>query len=448
MLRSLQGRIGLSLGILLLVLWTAAAVMTAIRVRSEINQVFDSALQETAQRILPLAVADILGRDDTGQTRRLAAIRPHDELLTYLIRDSHGRVLLRSHDANPDLFPAWDGSGFRQTATHRLYNEDTLQGTIRLSVAQPLAHRQTIARGIQISLGLPILIFMPAALLAIMLAVRTSLGPLRRFRNKLAKRDEHDLSLLPVDDLPTEMAPVADTLNELLVRLATAFAAERNFAANAAHELRTLLAGAIAQAQRLQTETREQTTRQRASDIETTLKRLTRLSERLMQLARAEGGQLQLSQVSDLRPVARLLTDDLSRILNTEQIMLQLPEQPLLSYLDPDVFAILYRNLVENALRHGTENKPVMVNLHSDGTLVVSNQSAVVPAETLAQLTGRFERGAASSSGSGLGLAIVHVIAQRIGSTLVINSPATGQSSGFEVRIALPVSAWQQPVTR
>src|SRR5690554_3077503 len=107
MLRSLQGRLGLSLGILLLVLWAAAAVMTAIRVRSEINQVFDSALQETAQRILPLAVADILERDDTEQTRRLATIRQHDELLTYLIRDSRGRVLLRSHDADPALFPAW-----------------------------------------------------------------------------------------------------------------------------------------------------------------------------------------------------------------------------------------------------------------------------------------------------------------------------------------------------
>lgn len=440
MLRSLQGRLGLSLGILLLVLWAAAAVMTAIRVRSEINQVFDSALQETAQRILPLAVADILERDDTEQTRRLATIRQHDELLTYLIRDSRGRVLLRSHDADPALFPAWDGNGFRQTATHRLYNEDTLQGTVQLTVAEPLAHRQAIARDTQISLGLPILIFLPATLLAIVLAVRTSLIPLRRFRSTLAKRDEHDLSLLPVDGLPTEVAPVANTLNELLDRLATAFAAERNFAANAAHELRTPLAGAIALVQRLQSETGEPETQKRAQDIEITLKRLTALSERLLQLARAEGGQLRLNQETDLRPVARLLTDDLSRILNTEQVILQLPEQPLLSNLDPDVFAILYRNLVENALRHGTENTPVMVNLHSDGTLVVSNQSPLVPAEILAQLTGRFERGGASNKGSGLGLAIVQTITQRIGSTLVLNSPIKGQTGGFEARIILPVS--------
>ncbi|TDQ38236.1 two-component system OmpR family sensor kinase [Thiopseudomonas denitrificans] len=317
MLRSLQSRLGVSLGILLLVLWAAAATMTALRVRSEINQVFDSALQETAQRILPLAVADILERDDAGVTRRLAEFNTHDELITYLVRDAQGRILLRSHDADPAHFPAWNGNGFRQTGTHRLYNESTLQGSLRITVAEPLRHRQAMAQDVQISLGLPILIFIPVALLAIALAVRSSLAPLRQFRNKLAKRDEHDLSLLPIEDLPAEIAPVADTLNDLLGRLEAAFTAERNFAANAAHELRTPLAGAIAQVQRLHAETGETDTRQRAQDIERTLKRLTALSERLFQLARAEGGQLCRSQHADLRPVARLLTADLSRILKT-----------------------------------------------------------------------------------------------------------------------------------
>lgn len=440
MLRSLQSRLGVSLGILLLVLWAAAATMTALRVRSEINQVFDSALQETAQRILPLAVADILERDDAGVTRRLAEFNTHDELITYLVRDAQGRILLRSHDADPAHFPAWNGNGFRQTGTHRLYNESTLQGSLRITVAEPLRHRQAMAQDVQISLGLPILIFIPVALLAIALAVRSSLAPLRQFRNKLAKRDEHDLSLLPIEDLPAEIAPVADTLNDLLGRLEAAFTAERNFAANAAHELRTPLAGAIAQVQRLHAETGETDTRQRAQDIERTLKRLTALSERLLQLARAEGGQLCRSQHADLRPVARLLTADLSRILKTERIMLQLPEQPLLSCLDPDIFAILYRNLVENALRHGTAGTPVLVRLTHDGTLSVRNQSPVVAGAVLRQLTERFQRGGASNSGNGLGLAIVHAISQRIGSPLQLSSPIAGHVDGFEAKITVPVS--------
>lgn len=438
--RSIQQRLGLSLGVLLTVLWIGTASVTALLVRGAMDDVFDSALQETAQRILPLAVADILGREEEGITQRLSEIRAHDEFLTYVVRDAQGRVLLHSHDAVPAVFTRWDGVGFRQSATHRFYNEAALQGSVRLTIAEPLAHRHAVARDIQMGLGLPLLVFLPVALLAIMLVVRTTLAPLHRFRDGLAARSARDLSLVPEDGLPAEVVPVADTMNGLLERLAAAFEAERGFTANAAHELRTPLAGAIAQAQRLQTETGDPAARARAADIETTLKRLTRLSERLMQLARAEGGQLRLPHATDLRPVARLLTDDLTRTVGAGRIELTLPEQPLLSDLDPDVFAILYRNLVENALRHGASDRPVAVTLAGDGTLTVVNEGAVVPPETLGRLTRRFERGSGGADGSGLGLAIVNAVAERIGTPLRLASPRTGRDSGFEATLTLPVA--------
>ncbi|HRJ02759.1 MAG TPA: HAMP domain-containing sensor histidine kinase, partial [Hyphomonas sp.] len=197
---------------------------------------------------------------------------------------------------------------------------------------------------------------------------------------------------------------------------------------------------AIAQAQRLQAETGDPAAKARASDIEATLKRLTRLSERLMQLARAEGGRLRLEQVSDLRPVARILTDELSRTAGADRISLSLPDDPLMSDLDPDVFAILYRNLVENALRHGADGTPIHVSLASDGVLTVANDGPVVPNETLARLADRFERAGKLRDGNGLGLAIVHAIAQRIGSALVLKSPRPGQDSGFEACLTLPTT--------
>ena len=73
--RSLQARLALSLGILLTLLWIAAASVTAMILRHEMDEVFDSALQETAQRLLPLAVVDIVGREEDGVTQRLGAIR-------------------------------------------------------------------------------------------------------------------------------------------------------------------------------------------------------------------------------------------------------------------------------------------------------------------------------------------------------------------------------------
>jgi two-component system OmpR family sensor kinase len=436
--RSLQGRLALWLGIALTLVWIAAASMTALIARHELDEVFDAALQEMAQRILPLAVIDILGREEEGISQRLAAIRDHDELFTYVIRDEQDLVLLQSHAADPAIFAPWNGTGFSQSQTHRFYNDDAVQGTIRITVAEPLAHRDAVAREIQLGLGLPLLVVVPVALLMIFLAVRANLAPLRRYRDKLAALGARDLGRVATDGLPTEMVPVADTLNGLLSRLSDAFEAERSFAANAAHELRTPLAGAIAQAQRLQAETDDPDARARAAEIEATLKRLTRLSERLMQLARAEGGRLRRNEVADLCPVARIVVDDLLRAAGGGRIALTLADVPVLSDLDPDIFAILLRNLVENALRHGAAGTVADVSLTDDGVLIVANDGPVIPQDILDRLKNRFERAAARGDGSGLGLAIVAAIAERTGCRLDLQSPRSGQPGGFEVRFTLP----------
>ena len=438
---SLRGRLGLSLGVVLTLLWVAAASLTTVTLRHEMDEVFDSALQETAQRLLPLAVVDIVGREDDDVPRRLGAIRDHVEFFTYVVRDAQGRILLQSHSADPSVFPAYEGTGFQQTATHRLYNEDALQGSIRMTVAEPLEHRAQVAREIQMGLGLPLLIVIPVALLAIILAVQASLGPVRRFRVTLEARTAQDLTPVPADDIPSEIMPIATTLNGLLDRLKDAFDAERSFAANAAHELRTPLAGAIAQAQRLQSETGDPSAKARAAEIEATLKRLTRLSERLIQLARAEGGRLRLDKAADLRGVARIVVDDIVRTAEPGRVALTLPETPVMSDLDPDAFGILCRNLLENALRHGTETAPIEFTLRPDGLLIVANDGPVLPAAVLDHLTTRFERAGASSSGSGLGLAIVAAIADRIGNPLVLESPRPGTNSGFQASVRLPIDA-------
>ncbi len=261
-----------------------------------------------------------------------------------------------------------------------------------------------------------------------------ALPPCASSATGLSARGARDLSPVASEDLPSEVAPLADTMNGLLGRLDAAFAAERSFAANAAHELRTPLAGAIAQAQRLQTETRDPDAKARAAEIEATLKRLTRLSERLLQLARAEGGRLRRDVAADLRPVARLIVDDLSRGVEPGRILLTLPDNAVMSDLDPDAFAIVLRNLIENALRYGQPSASVEASLQADGTLIVSNDGPVVPADELARLTHRFERARSDGGGSGLGLAIVRSIAERTESSFGVRSPRESSDKGFEAR--------------
>lgn len=187
----------------------------------------------------------------------------------------------------------------------------------------------------------------------------------------------------------------------------------------------------------VQAETRDADAKTRAAEIEATLKRLTRLSERLLQLARAEGGRLRRDVAGDLRPVARLIVDDMARMVDPGRILLTLPDSAVMSDLDPDAFAILMRNLIENALRYGSEYSAVEVSLALDGTLIVANDGPVVPAEDLARLTQRFQRARSDTNGSGLGLAIVAAIAERTGCELEFSAPRKDRNSGFEARFAI-----------
>lgn len=431
---SLQGRLSLWLTLGAVVLWTLAAALTAGQLREEMNAVFDSALEEAGQRLLPLAVRDIIARDeDDSPSQGVTTLRAHDELLTYVVRDAEGRVLLYSHRADAAVFPPVTGMGFATTPTHRIYSDSTLQGTITISVAEPLAHRHAAARKALAGLALPLALIVPASLLGVWAAVRAAMAPIRRFREGIEARGRGDLSPIPAEGLPSEFRPNARAVNHLLDRLRRALQAERSFTANSAHELRTPVAGALAQVQRLVLEAPDEASRARARKVETALQRLARLSEKLMQLARAEGGRLQADVQVDLGPILKMLVADMTRD-NGGRIDLTLPGAGVPSLIDPDAFAILARNLIENALRHGDKDAPLQVSLSPAGLLRVVNAGPVIPADRLGRLTRPFERDATAAQGSGLGLAIAQAIAEGTGGRLDLLSPAEGRVDGFEAR--------------
>ena len=436
---SIRLRSAVALSLIVTLLWLATAAVTARLLSRELDEVFDSALQETGQRILQLAVVDILNREEDGITRRITALADHEEHFTYVIRDAEGDILLTSHRADAASFPVFDQPGFHSDGDRRYYHEAAVRGTVLLTISEPLSHRREVGLETALALGLPLLVTIPLSLVAIFYALGFGLRPLDRLRDLLAQRGAGALSPLPMDGLPAELQPIAATVNDLLARLDRAFVAERSFAANAAHELRTPIAGALAQVQRLRQQTQDADIRRRADDVEATLKRLTRLSERLMQLARAEGARLLADQPIDIRAILSLVMRDFGLGPDAARLHLEIPDEAVLSPIDPDALAILARNLIENALRHG-DGGQVTVTLDTAARLSVTNDGPAVPREQLAALTGRFVRGSTAGEGSGLGLAIVQTIAGRIGARLDLVSPVPGQTDGFRATIGLPNS--------
>lgn len=438
---SLQGRLGLALALAVTAMWLVATVGSGLIVRHELDEAFDSALQEAAQRLLPLAVADVMEREPGAQAGRVDSLHAHREYITYIVRDRDGTLLLQSHDADPADFPEQPAVWFRTTSTHRIYGEAAVSGTIILEVAEPLQHRREAALESALGLLAPLPFVMALSLAGVWLLVRRSMRPVHTLRGEIELRGNGNLDPVSARKLPTEIAPIADAVNRLMDRLRRALDSERSFTANSAHELRTPIAATLAQTQRLIAEAPEGPVRERARSIEASLRRIARLAEKLMDLARAEGGGLTAEEPQDLVPVLHHVLEEMRRSPGAgDRIRGPAPSgHALVSRLDADAFAVLVRNLVENALHHGPADGPVEAVLPEDGVLSIVNGGPPVPPGTLAGLKTRFVRGATDADGSGLGLAIADTIAQAGGGALTLLSPASGRNDGFEARLTLPV---------
>ncbi|TBW33786.1 HAMP domain-containing protein [Siculibacillus lacustris] len=438
---SLGRRLGVGLVLAVTVLWLAAATVAGLVLRREIDQIFDSALQEVAQRVLPLAYSELLSREAGDAAQHMAPIGPHREFITYVVRDGEGRDLLQSSDAEPHRIPKGLDDGFRSVDGLRLYTESAVRGTVRVTTVEALAHRDAAVRRAVLALVWPLAALVPVALIAVVLLGRATLRPILVFRREIEARGRGNLSPLAARGLPDEIAPIAGAVDALLDRLRGALEAERSFTANSAHELRTPIAAALAQAQRLIAEMTDETGRERARAVAASLRRLSGLSEKLLQLAKAEGGGLIAEKAAPLGPVLALVVEEIDRRFDVaERLDVAIPPDgggP--SDLDPDAFAVLARNLIENALKHGARDGKVAVRL-GDHRFEVENDGPAVAPDRLERLTRRFERGPTTAEGSGLGLAIVAAVCRGAGLRLDLLSPIPGRAEGFLARVELPRS--------
>jgi two-component system OmpR family sensor kinase len=422
------------------VFWLAAVALGAYVMREEFDEVFDSALQETANRLLPILVENLYQRGPAADPRQVGAGEENElEFITYQLRDAGGRVLMHSHAASRTPFEVPLVPGFARTPSQRIYTVPAVSGTLFLQVADQLDHRREALGEGALALVLPLVALLPLAMLAVWLVVRRAMGPVDALRAEIGARDGANLEPIAADDLPPELAAIAASVDRLLARLRLALEAEREFAANSAHELRTPIAGALAQTQRLVAELPDGPSRSRARQIEASLTGFSHLVEKLLQLARAESGIGAAATASDLVPVVRLVARDFERQQsNAGRIRLDIgPGRELVCKVDIDALAIVLRNLIENALLHSPQESPVGISL-GDNSITVSNDGPVVPAEKLADLTKRFTRGSTGAAGAGLGLSIAATLASRMGAELRLNSPAPGRQDGFEADLVLP----------
>ena len=312
---------------------------------------------------------------------------------------------------------------------YRVYSLQT--GLQTIQIAQDLDGRTARARAMATRAILPFAVLTPLLIMTVWWVISRSLAPIDRARRQLANRSADDFSPLSNDGLPQEVRPLVDELNLLFGRVKEAFEVQKNFIADAAHELRSPLTALKLQAQALshngdKLAVRDEGIRRLNQGIDRSI----RLLEQLLLLAHeeADSGQgLRLDQPVDLHEVIKLAVTDLLPQARQKQIDMGLAQ--LLDSSDiqvpgqPEALRTLLRNLLDNAIKYSPSGGQIDVSLmrrNGRPVLTVEDSGPGIAKVDRARVFDRFYRAKQTHAevGSGLGMAIVAVIAKRHGATL------------------------------
>ena len=422
--------------------WGVIGALTVADARREIDAVLDAHLVQAATLLGARA------RQDLDESAAEVDDEHHDDVLPYAtplmfqIWDEGGRLLRRSGGAPSSPLtgtaggfddPVVDGQPWRTYSLHT-------NGVV-VQVAESRAGREQLAGRFVHQTLWPLLAALPLFGLLVWIAVTRALRPLRLLRDDLRGRRASDLGPITVSDVPDEVAPLVMQLDELFARIRDRLDAERRFTSDAAHELRTPIAGIRAQAESALSATDGAEREAALGRVVRACDRLSRLVAQLLTLARMEEipadrtatcklDEIVQNVIADLAPGALAADVDLG-LVGCDHAPLQ---------AEALLVEVLVRNLIDNAVRYAGPGARVDVRVVGDAgrlQLIVSDDGPGLSAPELSRLGQPFFRaGQASGIGSGLGLSIVSRIAQRYGASVEFASGAGGRGLTAEVSFA------------
>jgi len=328
----------------------------------------------------------------------------------------------------------------------RVFSRWDPQRRFLIQVGQSEEIRDELAGDIMLTLLAPMLVAFPLVALLIWASVGRGLAPLQRAARELQARDPGNLTPVGEEGAPAEIRPLLSALNALFLRLEEAFQAERRFTADAAHELRTPLAGLKTQTQVALRATDDAGRRRALEQVMAGVDRTTQLVEQLLTLARVDpemssaGGEavnldsLASEVLADMAPAA---------LARGTELGLEEPRGEPRARGDRTMLGILLRNLTDNAIRYTPPGGSVRVATGSDGGhawLEVEDTGPGIPAPEREKVFQRFYRVLGSGeSGSGLGLSIVQRIAELHGAQLDLANGVGGR--GLRARVRFPATS-------
>ena len=448
----------------LLLLWPISLALTWLVAQNIAGRPFDRALEYNVQALsklvvvrnqqlffsLPAPAREILRADDS-------------DLVYYQVLGTRGEFLSGEQDL--PLPPPAEQKPVNGEVRLR---EDVMRGEdvrvaytwvdvdvpngepLLVQVAETLEKRKTLATEIVKGVMVPQFVTLPLAVLLVWLALVRGIKPLAQLERRIRARKPDDMSALDESAVPEEVAPLVSSINDLLSRLKLSLTTQKRFLADAAHQLKTPLAGLRMQADLAQRETDADELKKSLKQIGRASIRATHTVNQLLALARAEttGRSLTQTPVDLVHTVSEAIQDSVPRALE-KQIDLGYEGPPLGEAAsrvqgNATLLAELVRNLLDNAINYTPAGGQVTVRLLTDRfsgviVLLVEDTGPGIPESERELVFEPFYRTLGTNvDGSGLGLAIVKEIARQHGATISIDDadrPGNAGSPGTRVTI-------------
>ena len=315
------------------------------------------------------------------------------------------------------------------------------QATALVEIGETTRKRKDIARSILLGTVSIMSTFILVAIALVWTGVRMALQPLQQLEADAAERSIRDMRPLDVVNAPAEVRGLIEAFNRMMSRVDEAIGAQRRFLANAAHQLRTPLAGLRLQAQLALTADSIEAARKNMHSVERRAAHSSHLIDQLLSLAQAEAGETGMpSTRCDLAEVAHDVLERMwpdARVRNVDLGYESLGGDKVLQ-ANPVLIGELMTNLVDNALRYGHHGGHVTLRLSrmpDAVVLTIEDDGAGFPEATRELVFRRFWRSDSSpSDGAGLGLAIVKEIAERYHATVTLASRPAFAGTCIDVR--------------
>jgi two-component system sensor histidine kinase TctE len=441
----------------LLLLWPVSLALTWLVAQSIAGKPFDRALEYNVQALaqlvtvqnqraafnLPQPAREILRADDADQVyyqvlgsqgellsgERDFPLPPEDE------RPAAGETRLRDDEMR--------GLGVRIAYTWVRVDVPGAQPAL-VQVAETREKRSVLATEIIKGVMLPQLAILPLAVLLVWMALVRGIKPLSELEERIRQRKPDDLSPLDEKVVPLEVAPLVSSVNDLLTRLTSSISTQKRFLADAAHQLKTPLAGLRMQADLAQREQfHPEELKQSLKQIGRSSQRATHTVNQLLALARAENsGKVLVQQACDLAAIAiEAVRDTVPRALEKHLDIGYDGVEPGSPGVElqgnPTLLHELVRNLLDNAVNYtpSSEQNPGVVTARvlTDPfgrvvVLQVEDTGPGIPEGERELVFQPFYRALGSNvDGSGLGLPIVQEIARQHRASIELEDARPGQ---------------------